>query len=247
MKAIYPDLKDKRVLVTGCASGIGASQCRLFLEQGCEVYGIDLHVANIEHARFHFIQLDLMQATDVKVTLEPLARMDIICNTAGILDDYQPSLATDEQLWNQVLNTNLRSMYLVCNIFIAKSLAAQRPLTIVNMASIASFMASGGGAAYTASKHAIVGYTKQLNFDYGKFKIRANCLAPGAVQTQMTQEDFNTNTDTARKVARQTLIGRYAQPEEIAQATLFLASAVSEYIYGAVLPIDGGFSLGKEI
>ncbi|MBA1435285.1 3-oxoacyl-ACP reductase, partial [Bombilactobacillus bombi] len=235
MKALYQDLKGKRVLVTGCASGIGRSQCQLFLEQGCEVYGLDYQESSLTDSHFYFLQLDLTKAAVVNDTLKQLPVMDIVCNTAGILDDYQPSLATTEQLWQRVLDTNLKSLYLVCNTFITKSLQQKLPLTIVNMASIASFMASGGGAAYTASKHAIVGYTKQLNFDYGKKQIRANCLAPGAVATAMTAADFAESGQIAHKVAAQTLIGRYAQPQEIAQATLFLASEVSSYIYGAVL------------
>ncbi|UQS82914.1 3-oxoacyl-ACP reductase [Bombilactobacillus folatiphilus] len=245
MTALYPDLQGKTALITGCSSGIGQSQCEFLLKQGCRVIGIDRSDCDITDVAFQFMQADLTDVQTLDAILKHMPLCDVVCNTAGILDDYQPSLKTSINLWRQVLDTNLQSMFLVCNELIHKSLLAHKALSIVNMASIAGFMASGGGAAYTASKHAIIGYTKQLNFDYGQWQIRANCIAPGAVITQMTQLDFQ--DQTAQLVADQTVVGRYATPAEIAELTLFLASQSSNYIYGAVIPIDGGFSLGKVI
>lgn len=109
------------------------------------------------------------------------------------------------------------------------------------MASVAGLVAGGGGAAYTASKHAVIGYTKQLTFDYSRQGIRANALAPGAIQTPMNKADFEGDAEIAKWVANETPAGRWAQPDEVAKATLFLASEGASYIQGAVLPIDGGW------
>lgn len=247
MKVTYPDLKNKTVLVTGSASGMGHAQCLSFLEQGCLVYGIDINDTKINDTNFHSLKRDLSQSKKIAPVINNLPDFDIICNTAGILDDFKKSTDISLDYWLKIINTNLTSIFTISNTIIKKSLNSKHHLTFVNMASIASFMASGGGAAYTASKHAITGYTKQLNFDYGKLGVRANCIAPGAVKTNMTKADFKNNATIAKKVASQTVIGRYAKPSEIADLTMFLASKASKYIYGATIPIDGGFSLGKEI
>ncbi len=245
MKAQYFDLAHKKVLITGCASGIGQAQSQAFLEQGAFVWGIDRKVCTTTATNFHFRQLDITSSGAVEKLFTTLPTLDIICNTAGQLDNYQASQATSRTQWDQILATNLTSMFTISNAGLSQPRAANQPLVFVNMASIAGFMASGGGAAYTASKHAVIGYTKQLNWDYASRQVRANCIAPGAVQTGMTQPDFQ--DATAAKVAAQTLIKRYAQPTEVADLTLFLASNASQYLYGTVVVIDGGFSLGKTI
>lgn len=110
------------------------------------------------------------------------------------------------------------------------------------MASIAGLVGGGGGAAYTASKHAVVGYTKQVNLDYCREGIRANAIAPGAIQTPMNAADFSGDGKIAEWVAQETPAGRWAQPEEVAKLTLYLAGAASDYIHGTVIPIDGGWT-----
>src|SRR5690625_5446760 len=105
----------------------------------------------------------------------------------------------------------------------------QRNGCIINMTSIAGLVAGGGGAAYTASKHAIIGYTKQLDYDYIREGIRANAIAPGAIQTEMNQADFEGDGELAKWVAEETPAGRWAQPEEVADLTLFLASRSEEH------------------
>lgn len=112
---------------------------------------------------------------------------------------------------------------------------------IINMTSIAGLVAGGGGAAYTASKHGIIGYTKQLDYDYIRDGIRANAIAPGAIETPMNAADFAGDGKMAKWVADETPAGRWAKPEEVADLTLFIASDKADYIHGAVIPIDGGW------
>ena len=166
-------------------------------------------------------------------------QIDILLNTAGILDDYRPSLETSEALWDQILATNLKVSF-VTNAILPYFL--QQKGVIVNMASIAGLVAGGGGAR-TASKHAIIGYTKQLSYDYAKLGIRANAIAPGAIQTPMNAADFAGEGEMAAWVARETPAGRWAQPQEVAKLSLFLASDDADYIHGTVMTIDGGWTM----
>ncbi|WP_158178930.1 SDR family oxidoreductase, partial [Lactiplantibacillus plantarum] len=136
--------------------------------------------------------------------------------------------------------TDLTSQFIVTNAVLPAMLAAQHGV-FVNMASIAGLVGGGGGAAYTAAKHAIIGYTKQLDLDYAAQGIRANCIAPGAIDTPMNAADFAGDGKMAKWVASETPAKRWAQPQEVADLTLFLASQHADYIHGTVVPIDGGW------
>lgn len=230
----------KIVAVTGAASGIGRAQVTAFLQEGAIVVGIDLENATVVHDRYtHFVGSVTDQAF-IDETIVQLERIDILCNTAGVLDGYAKSLETDEALWDKIFNINVKGMYFVTNAVLKKMLVQQRGV-IVNMASIAGMVAGGGGAAYTASKHAVIGYTKQLSYDYCKEGIRVNGIAPGAIETAMNAADFEGDGEMAKWVADQTPARRWAKPEEVANVTLFIASEASDYMHAAIIPIDGGW------
>lgn len=251
----YPQLAGQVVVGTGVASGIGLAQARAFLAQGVTFFGTDL-VENTElialkqayPTNFYFYPCDVRKSSDIKqlaaFILAHTTQVDILLNTAGILDAYTPSLETTEALWDNIFDTNLKSIFLLTNALLPTMLA-QKHGVIVNMASIAGLIAGGGGAAYTASKHAIIGYTKQLAFDYAAKGIRVNCIAPGAIKTPMNQADFLGDAMMAKEVAQNTPAKRWADPSEVAELSLFLASPVADYIHGSVMQIDGGWSVGK--
>ena len=136
-------------------------------------------------------------------------------------------------------SNQFKSVFLVTNAILPYFL--QQKGVIVNMASIAGLVA--GAAAQRASKHAIIGYTKQLSYDYAKLGIRANAIAPGAIQTPMNAADFAGEGEMAAWVARETPAGRWAQPQEVAKLSLFLASDDADYIHGTVMTIDGGWTM----
>lgn len=248
----FKEFKGKTVFITGAASGIGKAQAIAFLEQGANVYGFDLQKNGLEDlkdkfdARFSFYVGSVSNKEDVfcavSDAIEWYKHIDILLNTAGVLDGYAKTLETDEELWNRVMDTNVKGVYYVTNAVLPYMLKRQSG-TIVNMASIAGMIAGGGGAAYTASKHAIIGYTKQLDYDYCRLGIRANAIAPGAIQTPMNEADFAGDGQMAKWVASETPAGRWAQPEEVANLTLYLASKLADYIHGAVIPIDGGWTI----
>lgn len=229
-----------KVLITGVSSGIGLAQARLFLKNGCAVYGVDKSEApDIQEENFHFLQLDI--TGHLAALFDVVPDVDILCNTAGILDAYKPLLAISDDEIADVFQTNFFATVAITRHYLAKMVERQAGI-IINMCSIASFMAGGGGAAYTASKHALAGFTRQLALDYAKDKIQIFGIAPGAVKTAMTASDFEPG-GLADWVAQETPIGRWSNPEEIADLTEFLASGKASSMQGEIIKIDGGWSL----
>jgi len=191
-------------------------------------------------------KLDISQHKQLKVWLETLTQsvsFDILLNTAGVLDDYKTSLDTTLDDWQHVLDINLTPMFILTNAVLPAMLSRGYG-HIINMASIAGFSAGGGGVAYTSAKHAIVGYTKQLAFDYAAKGLHVNAIAPGAIKTPMNAADFAGDAEMAKQVAAQTPAKRWANPDEVAQLSLYLTSQQADYINGTVIPIDGGWTLG---
>lgn len=230
----------RTVLVTGVSSGIGLAQARLFLENGCAVYGVDKSAKpDLSHPNFQFLQLDVTE--DLAALYDFVPSVDILCNTAGILDAYQPLLDVSEEAFEMVFETNFFATARICRHYLADMVARQRGI-IINMCSIASFLAGGGGAAYTSSKHALAGLTRQMALDYAKAGIQIFGIAPGAVKTGMTARDFEPG-GLADWVASETPIGRWTDPVEIAELTLFLASGKAQSMQGEIIKIDGGWSL----
>lgn len=243
------NFQNKVVLVTGAASGIGYAQAKVFLDAGAFVIGLDINEVGLQTLQKHSESFTYYLCSVVekrKLTkaideiIKQYGKIDILLNTAGILDGYATSLETSEGLWNRVMNVNIKGMYFVTNQVLPYMLEKKTGV-ILNMTSIAGLIPGGGGAAYTASKHAVVGYTKQLSYDYSHQGIRVNAIAPGAIQTPMNKADFIGDGANAKWVADETPAGRWAKPEEVAHLTLFLASDLADYIHGSIVPIDGGW------
>ncbi|MFD1349471.1 3-oxoacyl-ACP reductase [Oceanobacillus caeni] len=246
------EFNKKVVFITGANSGIGHAQAEAFLKLGATVFAMDVkenqlvQLKNTYGNEFDYVIGNVREKRDVETAvqkaIEQKGKIDILLNTAGILDGYAKTLETDEALWDRVMDTNVKGTYQVTNAVLTHMLKRKKGV-IVNMASIAGYVAGGGGAAYTASKHAIIGYTKQLDYDYARQGIRANALAPGAIETPMNQADFAGDGEMAKWVAEETPAGRWAKPWEVANLTLFIASEAADYIHGTVIPIDGGWTM----
>ncbi|MBP1949080.1 SDR family NAD(P)-dependent oxidoreductase [Virgibacillus litoralis] len=247
-------LKNKVALITGAGSGMGKAQAVEYSNEGAKVILADI---NLEGAEKTAQQLrdnggeavavkgnvaKKAEAEDmVNKGLEHFGHIDILSNTAGILDNYKPSLEIEEDEWDQIMGVNLKGAYLMTNAVLPQMIEKGKG-TVINFASIAGFVAGGGGAVYTPTKHGIIGYTKQLSFDYGKKGIKANAICPGAVETAMTKEIFEEN-EAIQDLLSDTPAGRAAKPEEIAYLSVFLASDKSDFIHGAPIKIDGGWTV----
>ncbi|HKM36019.1 MAG TPA: 3-oxoacyl-ACP reductase [Thiopseudomonas sp.] len=246
-------LNNKVALITGAGSGMGKAQAKLFAKEGAKIIAADIDMNGLEKTveeikseggDAYAVQIDVSKKSSVeagvKSGLEHYGQVDILSNTAGILDDYKPTLDTSEDLWDKIMGINLKGVYYMTNAVLPHMLEREKG-AIINFGSIASFVAGGGGAAYTAAKHAIAGYTKQLSFDYGQKGIRANVIAPGAIETGMTKKIFEEGSAEVMNSVNSVPAGRYGQPEEVANVALFLASDEASFMHGAIVPVDGGW------
>ncbi|WP_210364266.1 3-oxoacyl-ACP reductase [Bacillus sp. REN3] len=246
-------LDGKVAFITGAASGMGQAQAELFAKEGAKVIAADLNFEGVTRVTENLasqnldvfgVEIDVGNLDSVKAAvkagLDKYGKIDILSNTAGILDAYAPTLETSEELWDRIMNVNLKGVYRVTNQVLPQMIERGKG-TVINIASIAAFVAGGGGAAYTAAKHGIAGYTKQLSFDYGHKGIKVNAIAPGAIETGMTKQIFEEGSAEVMEAVNSVPAGRYGQPEEVAQLALFLASEDSDFIHGAIMPIDGGW------
>lgn len=245
---------DRTVIVTGAASGIGRAVAGLFAETGDKLALIDVNIQALRDATKELgdgvgrFELDVSNGPNVASTIGDIARqmgrIDVLCNVAGVLDGYAPATETSDDLWNKIMGVNLNGPFYTCRAAIPVMKAGGGG-AIVNIASISSFVAGGGGAAYTASKHGVLGLTRQLAFDHGKDGIRVNAVCPGATRSGMTEylftdEGRNAHVDAA---IAGTPAGRWADPKEIGRLVRWLASDEASFVHGAAYVADGGWTI----
>lgn len=244
-------LEGKIALVTGAGSGMGRAIAKEFAANGARMICLDVNFAAAE-ATVDGLTGSMAVACDISdsdqvahVCSQAESRMsqiDILVNCAGILDGYAPVTETSDALWDRILGVNLKGMFLVSRA-VLPGMVARGNGTIINISSIAGLVAGGGGAAYTASKHGVIGLTRQMSYDYGKNGIRTNAICPGAVETAMTKDILNSGDMAVMELVRSVPAGRHGQPEEIAKMALYLASDDSSFVHGAVMAIDGGWTV----
>jgi NAD(P)-dependent dehydrogenase (short-subunit alcohol dehydrogenase family) len=245
-------LTDQVVIVTGAGSGMGRAMVEQFVAEGARVAAVDIDgekvaatVAGLDDpSRALAVEADLADPESVTRCIDAVlhwgGRVDVLCNNAGILDSYRPAHEVPIEEWNRVVAVNLTAPFLMSRAVIPDMLKRSAGV-IINTASVSAFSAAGGGTAYTASKHGVLGLTRQLTFDYGKRGIRVNAICPGATLTGMTTSD---NGDTAPDVQAEldrTPAGRWCDPLEIARLALYLAGDEAGFIHGAAMVIDGGW------
>ncbi|MFD6826854.1 glucose 1-dehydrogenase [Streptomyces sp. NPDC060085] len=244
-------LREKVVLVTGGASGIGAKTAITFAENGAKVAVVDIDdeagntvISKIKMAggRASFIQADISSERDteeaVRMTVETFGRLDCAFNNAGIDGMFAPLHEATVDNWNQVLAVNLTGVWL-CMRSQIRQMLLQGSGSIVNTASMLGLVGSPVGlSAYTAAKHGVIGLTKAAALEYGKRGIRVNAICPGAVRTPMMDSSIRQKIVTEEELAAP--IGRVAETEEIAQSALWLCSDASSFVSGHSLAIDGG-------
>jgi NAD(P)-dependent dehydrogenase (short-subunit alcohol dehydrogenase family) len=248
-------LAGKVALVTGGSSGLGAATALKFAEQGARVVIAARRVEQSAEVvkriaatggEAHFVQADVSRGADVerlvRATLEKFGRLDCAVNNAGISGPrFTPVADVTEEQWDQVMNVNLKGVWLCMKHEIPAMLAGGGG-AIVNIASIYGLKpADSGHVPYGASKHAVVGLTTGAASDYGQKSIRINAVAPGFTHSEMV--DVN-RPGAAEKY--QQLVGRHSgmkrlgEAEEVANAVVWLCSGEASYVNGAVLTVDGG-------
>ena len=246
------DLTDKIAIVTGASSGMGREITRLFAEQGATVVALArrkerLEALAKENSKIIPFAADVTNAADlenvVKFTTENYSRIDILVNNAGTMDDMTPIADLTDELWEKVLAVNTTSVMKLTRAAI-KVMLEQKSGAIVNIASVGGLFGSRAGAAYTASKHAVVGLTKNTAFMYATSGIRCNAICPGGVNTEIAQNGMtNINQFGMGRVATGIQSSpRSGEPEEIAKLALFLASDAASLVSGATITADAGWT-----
>jgi len=248
-------LKDRVAVITGAGAGIGRATALLFAEEGAKVVVDDIVVdVGEETAKLIrekggeavFVEADVSKTQDVErmiqTAIDTYGRLDILHNNAGIEGERRSIRKYHEEEWDRVMGINLKGVFLGSKYAIPHMLN-QGGGVIVNTASVAGLVGMTHVPAYCASKGGVVLLTKSMALEYAKKNIRVNCICPGGVLTPLFERSVGTATELADKIRKQWPIGRWAKPEEIAQAALFLASDQSSYMTGAALVIDGGWTV----
>ena len=244
------DLSGRWAIVTGANTGIGQAIAVGLANAGADIVGVGRSAITQTEAdvralgrRFVTVSADLSRtgsaARVISGALEAGATPDILVNNAGIIRRGD-SLDFTEEDWDAVLDTNLKSVFFLCQAFARAALAAERRAKIINIASMLSFQGGIRVPSYTAAKSGLAGITRLLANEWAGSGINVNAIAPGYVETNNTmalRADAERNADILKRIPA----GRWARPEDMAGAAVFLASPASDYVHGAILPVDGGW------
>ena len=215
----------RTAIVTGAGSGIGRATAVRLAQEGARVVASDVST----------------EAVARQLAAEAGDRIDVLANVAGIMDGFLPAAEVDDATWERVMNVNVTAIMRLTRAVLPKMIEAGSG-TIVNVASEAGLRGSAAGVAYTTSKHAVIGYTKNTAFMYAPKGIRVNAVAPGAVATNI-EAPWNSEWAAGRLgPLMQVVIPGVATPEQLAAAITWLASDDSANVTGVVLASDGGWS-----
>lgn len=251
----YNRLVGKRVVVTGGGSGIGRAICKLFAREGAEVAIVDVNQTGAEqtHALLQdenankkhcVVSRNVLNVAEIESTFEAAykafgQRPNVLVNNAGVIGGGLIDTVSEEQLDN-VLNIDLKAVYLMSKYFISSVKGAGEPINgnIINVASMAGKLGMVMSSDYAAAKAGVIGLTKSIALEFRWHKVRCNALLPGFTDTPMAAKE---NPVILEKIIHQVIpMRRLGQPEEIANACLFLASDDSSYVNGASLEVSGG-------
>jgi len=249
-------LNDRVALITGAGSGIGRAMAEEFAARGARIAACDLNgettLETVELAIKAGAPSAVAVTADVSVadevaravdgTLSALGRVDILCSNAGVLDDYRDALACSEEQWDHVFGVNLKATWLLSRAVLPGMLERESGCIIVT-ASVAGMVAGGGGVAYTASKHGVIGLMRQLAYDHAAKGVKVNAICPGVVQTGMTQPLFDDKDSVMYEFIPAIPSATWAQPQEIAKLAALIASDDVPFMHGACVVADGGWTM----
>jgi 3-oxoacyl-[acyl-carrier protein] reductase len=245
-------LQGKKALVTGGTRGIGKAIAEIFAKNGASVFifGTNEEKAKLAVESFKDLATSFDQTFTYKIVnvadhnsvmeaIEEIhkewTKLDIVVNCAGVTRDNFLMKMSEEE-WDEVLDVNLKSAYNICHAVIKPMLKA-RSGKIINITSVIGLTGNAGQVNYSASKFGLVGFTRSLAIEIAKRGICVNCVAPGFIDTDMTKALTEAQKEEILKKVPMQKLGR---PEDIAEAVLFLASSMSDYVTGQVITVDGG-------
>jgi meso-butanediol dehydrogenase/(S,S)-butanediol dehydrogenase/diacetyl reductase len=247
-------LEGKVAVITGAADGIGRAAAVLFAREGAKLVLADINENGLEESVMLVKNengpvvgkpTDVSKESDVEALIDlavkTYGQIDILCNNAGITGQFLGLEQEDGADWQNVYAVNvLGAVYAIKHA--AKHMRSRNSGAIVNTASVAGIRAGAGLNAYSASKSAVINFTKTAACDLGGYNIRVNAVCPGLIETGMTRPIFDLARDKGKvdKLGNRCELRRYGRPEEVARAICFLASDEASYITGQALPVDGG-------
>ena len=243
------NLKNKKVIITGATGGIGNSIIKSFVEQGAKVLSTGTNEEKLKSLKNTYSDIitkkfDISKHHDIEKFIEDTTNLlegnpDILVNNAGITRDNL-SLRMSNEEWNEVLNLNLTSTFLLCK-FCLKKMIKNKYGKIVNITSVVGHTGNVGQANYAASKSGIIGFSKSLALEYAKKNININCVSPGFIQTQMTDK---IDPKYKELIVSKIPSNRLGSTEDVANVVIFLSSDLANYITGETIHVNGGMYLG---
>jgi 3-oxoacyl-[acyl-carrier protein] reductase len=239
----FASLEGKTALVTGASRGIGRAIATELARAGATVVigyrsGADEAAGLAQELGGRAIQADVSAPDDAKRLVDEAGELDILVNNAGVTRDGVLARMSDDD-WRSVIETNLSSVFYTCRA-VSRGMMKRRAGSIVNISSIVGVHGNWGQANYAASKAGIIGFTKSLAQELGSRGVRANVVAPGYIQTQLTDV---IPAEAREKMLGLTPLGRLGEPEDVAGAVRFLCSDAASFITGEVILVDGGLGM----
>lgn len=245
-------MNEKTAIITGGGSGLGLAIAKQFVERGINVVIVGRNAQRLAEAsellgdRAAFEVCDLADLNTIPALIDTIEennrRIDILVNNAGI-HLKKPLIDVTDEDYQQVILTNQKSVFSISRE-VAKHMIDQGDGVILNISSMASQYGIPNVIAYTAAKSAIEGMTRAMAVELSPIGIRVNCIAPGFIYTDMSSKALNDDPERKAKVIGRTPLGKLGKPKDVANAAYFLCSDEAGYITGAVLPVDGGNSIG---
>ncbi|QHW31698.1 glucose 1-dehydrogenase [Paenibacillus rhizovicinus] len=249
-------LQGKSAVITGAASGMGKAMALLFAKEGASVIVADINQSAVDAVvgeitaaggQAQGVSANVTSEADVSrmidTAVEAFGKLDILVNNAGVMDAMMSAEAVTDDMWSRVIDINVTGPMRAIRKAIP-IMKEQGQGVIINTASVGGLFGSRAGIAYTASKHAVVGMTKNVGFQYGKLGIRCNAIAPGAVATSIGLGGSQPDPYGLEQAMAGMALQRTApsEPENIASVALFLASDDAKFVNGTVVTADGGWS-----
>jgi dihydroanticapsin dehydrogenase len=253
-------LKDRVAIVTGGASGIGSASAFQFAENGAKVVVADIDeprgrevVDRVKAAggQAVFVKTDVSSAQSAeamaRAALDRWGRIDILMNNAAATvlcnEQDRPVHELEEWVWDKMMAVTLKSVFL-CSKYVLPAMMKQRRGVVINISSVNALISEPGFDSYTAAKGAVISLTRSMATEYAQYGIRVNAICPGYIITEC-QRGWYDNNPAARAAAEAKHLTRLGRPDDIASMAVYLASDRAEFITGALIPVDGGFTALK--